>query len=151
MNVLTINPRFPLLDSLQTNDQATALNTIFDHDDICSFDAIIVATQEAVSRFVTPIYANVLTFGIQLHATQLRSTYSTIVDRYRSAENSVHLPYLTYSASPTEQARELAVRCNAKLLQVPTDEGASIALDVSQKYVICLEFPSLDEFDAGEY
>jgi len=41
--------RFPLLDELRTNDQASALNTLFDHDKICGFEAIIVATQEAVS------------------------------------------------------------------------------------------------------
>jgi hypothetical protein len=51
-NCLMVDFRFPLLQSLETNDQATALNTIFDHDDICSFDAVIVATQEAVSTFI---------------------------------------------------------------------------------------------------
>ncbi|KIM27299.1 hypothetical protein M408DRAFT_330179 [Serendipita vermifera MAFF 305830] len=116
---------FPFLESVQTNDQATAINTIFDHEDICSFDAIILATQEA------------------LHATKLKSTYSSVVDRYRSAESGIHLPYLSYSVSPIEQAADLAVRCNSKLLHAPTTEDASFALDVSQKHVITLEFEEI--------
>lgn len=50
-----------------------------------------------------------------------------------------------------DQARDLAVRCNSKLLHASTHEGSSTTLDVSQKHVICLEFPSMDEIDAGEY
>ena len=52
--------------------------------------------------------------------------------------------------SPVEQAKDLAVRCNSKLLHVSTDERSSIALDVSQKHVVCMEFPETDEINAGE-
>ncbi|PVF94035.1 hypothetical protein CPB86DRAFT_808730 [Serendipita vermifera] len=120
---------FSPLDSLQANDQGTALSNLFEAEDVCSFDAVIVATQPA------------------LHATHFRSNYDLLLEQYRSAASRLHLPYLTYGTPPAEYASDLAVHCNSKLLHVSADEDVNVALDLSQKHVIHIHLPSVEEID----
>jgi hypothetical protein len=90
----------------------------------------------------------------QLHATHLRSTHSAIVDSYRSAASRLHLPYLSHSGSPDqleELARDVATRCNADYLHVSPYDNANAAFDLSRKYIIYLEFPSIDDMDSGAF
>jgi hypothetical protein len=79
----------------------------------------------------------------------MRSCHSTLVERYRTASSSAHLPYLSYSDSPLDHAKEFAVRCNARLLRVPVDGSAGVALDMSEKHVIYIDFPSKDDVESG--
>ncbi|KAG8836230.1 hypothetical protein FRC17_008966 [Serendipita sp. 399] len=82
-----------------------------------------------------------------LHATHVRSAYGELVGRIRSREHSLHLPYLTYSESPVEHAKEVARRCNSRLVFVSTDD--TLNLDPKVRHVICLHHPSAKDTDSS--
>lgn len=79
----------------------------------------------------------------------MRSCHSALVERYKTGSSSAHLPYLAYSDPPIEHAKDLAIRCNARIVHAPIDGSAGVALDTSEKHIILLEFPSKEELDSG--
>jgi len=127
-----------LSDLMTINDHASALAHLFADEQMCEFDAVIVASAP------------------DFHISQLRSSSSTahsLLRRYRNAASSCHLPYL--SASPSQEtaaktsscaaAKQLARKCNAKYIQILVDDNASTPLNNQDKHVLCLDAASDDE------
>ncbi|KAG8811623.1 hypothetical protein FRC19_003692 [Serendipita sp. 401] len=121
--------RIPTWESIDTSDQNEVLHAILHHDRICDLDAIILVTQQ------------------DLHATHVRSTYRELLGRTQTRGSSVHLPYLTYSESPAENAKEIALRCDSRLVFASPDD-TDLNFDPEEKHVIFLQYPPVEEVNS---
>lgn len=64
----------------------------------------------------------------------------------------MHLPYLSQSSSSLEsQAEDVAAHCNSVYMHVSQSKTTNLAFDLSKKYVIYLDFPSMNDVDSGVY
>lgn len=89
-----------------------------------------------------------------MHASSFRSfpSSSLLLKRYYSSPSSCHLPYLTeeQSSKPEKDAllmaEQLAARCGATFVRIPADMGESIALDMSERYVLAMDGATGESF-----
>ncbi|KAG8770708.1 hypothetical protein FRC16_006249 [Serendipita sp. 398] len=72
-----------------------------------------------------------------------------LLGRTQTRGSSVHLPYLTYSESPAENAKEIALRCDSRLVFASPDD-TDLNFDPEEKHVIFLQYPPVEEVNSGK-